>query len=347
MDSLAQLVAAAGVRRVRGDLVADATAFDAQRIPDGWQSRYLQASYAARVSALSLNENLVVVVVQPGRAGSAAAVSLDPASDIRIVNKARTVAGSGARIVVISTADGGFEVRGWIGSRAGERRYLAVVEDPATFTAGALRHALAARGVVVEGAVRFGQTPPDATPVASLLSPPLARLLSVMNRESINHYAELLFRDAGRLASADKVGSVESATRTLGRFMTEKVGAAAGAVFAADGSGLSVIDRVTPRALVQLLAYAHRAPWADAFHASLPVAGESELLRHRMKYTPAQGNLHAKTGTTNTVISLGGYVTAQDGEILAFAFIYNGTDRWNAKTTIDQMGATLASFVRD
>src|SRR5919202_5091616 len=130
MDSLAQLVAAAGVRRVRGDLVADATAFDAQRIPDGWQSRYLQASYAARVSALSLNENLVVVVVQPGRAGSAAAVSLDPASDLRVVNKARKVAGSGALIGVISTADGGFEVRGWIGSRAGERRYLAVVEDP-------------------------------------------------------------------------------------------------------------------------------------------------------------------------------------------------------------------------
>jgi D-alanyl-D-alanine carboxypeptidase/D-alanyl-D-alanine-endopeptidase (penicillin-binding protein 4) len=98
---------------------------------------------------------------------------------------------------------------------------------------------------------------------------------------------------------------------------------------------------------VQLLGYAHRSPWSDAFHASLPVAGESELLRRRMKYTPAQGNLHAKTGTTNTVISLGGYVTAQDGELLAFAFVYNGHDRWNAKSTIDAMGATLASFTRD
>jgi D-alanyl-D-alanine carboxypeptidase/D-alanyl-D-alanine-endopeptidase (penicillin-binding protein 4) len=31
---------------------------------------------------------------------------------------------------------------------------------------------------------------------------------------------------------------------------------------------------------------------------------------------------------------------------LAFAFIYNGTDRWNAKTTIDAMGGTLAAFSR-
>ena len=129
--------------------------------------------------------------------------------------------------------------------------------------------------------------------------------------------------------------------------MTGKVGAAPSSVHAADGSGLSTLDRATPRTLVQLLAYAHRAPWSDAFHASLPVAGESELLRHRMKYTPAQGNLHAKTGTTDSVISLSGYVTAQDGELLAFAFVYNGTDRWNAKTTIDQMGATLAAVARD
>jgi D-alanyl-D-alanine carboxypeptidase/D-alanyl-D-alanine-endopeptidase (penicillin-binding protein 4) len=82
------------------------------------------------------------------------------------------------------------------------------------------------------------------------------------------------------------------------------------------------------------------------FHASLPVAGESELMRHRMLGTPAVGNLHAKTGTTNDVIALGGYVTADNGEVLAFAFIFNGRDRWNARATIDAMGATMAAFSR-
>src|SRR5689334_21844038 len=117
-------------------------------------------------------------------------------------------------------------------------------------------------------------------------------------------------------------------------------------MYASDGSGLSTLDRITPRALVHLLAYGHRAPWASTFHASLPVAGESELLANRMRMTPAQGNLHAKTGTTNTVASLGGYVTARDGEVLAFALVYNGSDRWNAKTAMDQIGATMAEFMR-
>jgi D-alanyl-D-alanine carboxypeptidase/D-alanyl-D-alanine-endopeptidase (penicillin-binding protein 4) len=98
--------------------------------------------------------------------------------------------------------------------------------------------------------------------------------------------------------------------------------------------------------MVELLGYAHASPWSSTFHASLPVAGESELLRRRMKYTPAQGNLHAKTGTTNVVSALAGYVTAKDGEVIAFSFIYNGADRWNAKATMDRMGATLADFLR-
>ncbi|HEY5060573.1 MAG TPA: D-alanyl-D-alanine carboxypeptidase, partial [Gemmatimonadaceae bacterium] len=113
-----------------------------------------------------------------------------------------------------------------------------------------------------------------------------------------------------------------------------------------DGSGLSMIDRVTPRSMVQLLGYVHNAAWGPVFHAALPVDGESGTLKRRAKGTPARGNLHAKTGTTNTVAALGGYVTAKNGEVLAFSLIYNGADRWNAKAAMDQIGATMAEFVR-
>ncbi|HJU88885.1 MAG TPA: D-alanyl-D-alanine carboxypeptidase/D-alanyl-D-alanine-endopeptidase [Gemmatimonadaceae bacterium] len=346
-ESLAQRVVDAGVRRVRGDLVADASAYDAERIPEGWLSRYLGAGYAARVSALSLNENLVWIVVQPSVNGRPATVTLDPATEILVNSNVRTNGGRDARIMAHTTPAGTIEVRGWIGARAGERRYQVVVEDPAIFTAGAVRRALATRGVVIEGGTRAGLASERAAPLTALPSPPLSRLLSVMNRESNNHFAELIFRNAARVQLQQRTVTAAMANQLLQQFMVDKVGAAPGSVHAADGSGLSVLDRVTARSLVQLLSFAHRAPWADAFHASLPVAGESETLRGRMRLTPAQGNLHAKTGTTNRAISLGGYVTAEDGELLAFAMLYNGTDRWNARVTIDAMGATLASFRRE
>jgi D-alanyl-D-alanine carboxypeptidase/D-alanyl-D-alanine-endopeptidase (penicillin-binding protein 4) len=346
MDMLAEFVAGAGVRRVRGDLVADASAFEERRIPEGWLSRYLGASYAAPVSALSLNENTAWVVVTPGTSGRPATVTLEPSSSaIKVTSLVRTTAGGGGRVSVRRLAGGALEVRGFIGRRSAPRRYEVVVDDPALFTIGAFRDALAERGIVVEGSIRMAATPADAERVASLPSPPLDRLVAVMNRESINHYAELIYRNAARTTAP--VGTAEDGETLLKRFLAEKVRADTATFVAADGSGLSVLDRATPRTLIQLLAYAHQAPWASAFHASLPVAGESELLRHRMRFTPAQGNLHAKTGTTNTVISLAGYTTARNGEVVAFAFVYNGSDRWRARHAIDEMGATLAGFVRE
>jgi serine-type D-Ala-D-Ala carboxypeptidase/endopeptidase (penicillin-binding protein 4) len=345
MATLARSVAAAGVKRVTGDLVFDATAFDDRRIPEGWKTTYLGAAYAARVSALSLNENIVWVVVQP--AGKQASVTLEPmTTTIPVRSKVRLVGGRGGRIVARRAADGGIDVSGSVGSSSGPLRYSLVVDDPALFTAGALRAALQAAGITVDGAVKPGKTPASAEKVASLASPPLSRIVSEMNRESINIVAELLFRDAAR-ATPDAIGSAETGLANLRDFMQKKVGADPQQIRVSDGSGLSTLDFMTPRAMIHLLGYAHKGPWSSAFHGSLPVAGESELLRRRMRATPAQGNLHAKTGTTNTVVSLAGYVTARDGEILAFSFIYNGNDRWNAKATIDAMGATLANFVRE
>jgi serine-type D-Ala-D-Ala carboxypeptidase/endopeptidase (penicillin-binding protein 4) len=347
MNRLADLVARQGIKHVTGSVVGDATGFDDQKIPDGWLTRYLQASYAARVSALSLNENLVAVAVTPTSPGKPAIVTLEPSSSaIPLVANVRTVAGGGARLGFRKQSNGTIQASGSIGSRAGTRRYVYIVEDPASFATGAFRNALIARGIQVDGGIQLGRTPANASKVTGLPSPPLASMIAAMNRESINHYAELFFRDAARGPKHDVIGSVRNASATLEDFFANKVGADTAHLFFADGSGLSTLDRVTPRAQVQVLGYAHHASWGPWLHSSLPVAGDSELLKRRMRNTPAEGNLHAKTGTTNEVIGLAGYVTALNGEVLAFSFLYNGSDRWTAKSMIDVMSETLASFGR-
>ena len=346
LELLARYVAGAGIRRVTGSVVGDASAFEPRTIPEGWRSRYLGYGYAAPFSALSVNENVVVVMVEPGPDG-AIVTTLPASTAMPVTNHVRLVKGRGGNIGVRRLPEGGIDVRGIIGTGSGPRRYELVVNDPPRFTTGAFEAALAAQGVAVAGGARLGTTPDSAVRVAALPSAPLARLVSVMNRESVNHFAEMLYRNAARGTTGETVGSADAAFDLLREFMVTKVGASPEAVYATDGSGLSTLDRTTPRAMIKLLDYAHRAPWAATFHASLPVAGESELLRNRMKFTPAQGNLHAKTGTTNEVISLAGYATAANGEVIAFSFIYNGADRWNARQTIDAMGATLASFIRE
>jgi D-alanyl-D-alanine carboxypeptidase/D-alanyl-D-alanine-endopeptidase (penicillin-binding protein 4) len=345
MDVLAKQIAAAGIKHIRGDIIGDATAFDDKLVPDGWKSSYLGAAYAARVSALSLNENLVWIVAKPE--GNKASVSLDPATTtITLEGSVRLTGGSGGRISASKRPDGTITVRGWIGSSSGPRKYSFVVDNPALFATGALRASLQKVGIVVDGQTRLAPTPSSAVQIAAVASPPLAQIVGEMDRESINVYAELLFRATAH-ATLDQVGSAETALTTLREFFSKKVGTSPNVVNVADGSGLSLLDYVTPRSMVQLLGYAHRAEWGPAFHAALPVDGESGTLKRRAKGTPARGNLHAKTGTTNTIAALGGYVTAKNGEVLAFSLIYNGADRWNAKTAMDEIGGTMAEFVRE
>jgi D-alanyl-D-alanine carboxypeptidase/D-alanyl-D-alanine-endopeptidase (penicillin-binding protein 4) len=346
MTTLARAVAATGVKHVKGDLVYDASAFDDKKIPDGWKTKYLGAAYAARVSALSLNENVLWVVVRPE--GGVARVELEPATaTVPLNSTVRLTRGGGGRIVARQGNDGSINVSGSIGANSRPLRYSLVMPDPALYTGGALQAALTSAGVTIDGTVKPGKTPATAAKVASFSSPPLSQIISEMNRESINVVAELLYRDAARATAPDGQVSAETSLANMREFLTKKVGASPDAIKVSDGSGLSTFDYLTPRTMIQLLSYAHHGPWSSAFHGSLPVAGESELLRRRMRATPAQGNLHAKTGTTDTVIGLGGYVTAKNGEIIAFSFVYNGNDRWNAKSTMDSMGATLANFVRE
>ena len=346
MDSIVARLAKAGVREITGRVIGDATAFEARTVPEGWHPRILQDAYAGRVSGLSLNENLVWVTIRPTVRGQPAAVVLEPASSaIPLRSNVRTVAGRGASLR-LGRGVAGISVSGSIGSEVHQRSYSYIVEDPAAFTTGAFHAALARHGIRVAGGMAVAPTPVGATPIISWESPPLETLLTVMNRESVNVIAEHLFRAASRGADRHTTGAASTADTALRSLLQRTAGIRADALHSTDGSGLSQLDGVSPRAMVQMLGWADRAPWGSLLHASLPLAGESGTLRRRMVGTAAQTNLHAKTGTTNDVIALSGYVTARNGELLAFALMYNGRDRWRAREAIDGIGITLANWTR-
>ena len=91
----------------------------------------------------------------------------------------------------------------------------------------------------------------------------------------------------------------------------------------ADGSGLSRYNLVAPAFLIALLERQARSPDFAVYHAALPVAGRDGTLAGRMRGTPAEGNVHAKTGTLSGVRALSGYFTTAAGERMVFSMIVN------------------------
>jgi D-alanyl-D-alanine carboxypeptidase/D-alanyl-D-alanine-endopeptidase (penicillin-binding protein 4) len=114
---------------------------------------------------------------------------------------------------------------------------------------------LIAKGITVDGGIRLGPTPSTAVKIASIQSPTLDRIISAMNRESINHFAELLLRNAARGKDRSKQGTVANSKSLLREFFADKVHADSASLQVADGSGLSTLDRVTSRGMVQMLGW--------------------------------------------------------------------------------------------
>jgi D-alanyl-D-alanine carboxypeptidase/D-alanyl-D-alanine-endopeptidase (penicillin-binding protein 4) len=113
-----------------------------------------------------------------------------------------------------------------------------------------------------------------------------------------------------------------------------------------DGSGLSRANLVTAEATLQLLIYMNRHRAGAVYREAMPVAGLDGTLRNRMKNTPAQGNVRAKTGTLGTATSLSGYLFSAAGERLVFSLMINNPPRDTDPRAgfTDAVAVLLASF---
>jgi D-alanyl-D-alanine carboxypeptidase/D-alanyl-D-alanine-endopeptidase (penicillin-binding protein 4) len=352
LDLLAEQVEQAGVRSVEGSVVGDDSFFIDEPYGQGWGWDDLQWGYGAPISALTFNENTADLAIKPDpEAPGKTLVEWTPAADYYTFDGNLTVAAPGeVAHPGLERRPGSRLVRGW-GSVGNEGFHTALaVDDPAEFTAAAFQYALLHRGVrVANGAAsrhKFANGSGEfaaeraqplklkrieefrvAAPLegrrvlASHTSPVLAQDLTVINKVSQNLHAELLLRLLGKLEGTD--GSLEQGTRVVRQFLVD-AGVSDADFFLYDGSGMSPEDRAAPRAFTQLLTYAAKQPWGEAWQKTLPVAGVDGTLANRFRNSPLKDHLWAKTGTHNEGNALSGYLQAASGKKIVFSILVNG-----------------------
>jgi D-alanyl-D-alanine carboxypeptidase/D-alanyl-D-alanine-endopeptidase (penicillin-binding protein 4) len=113
-----------------------------------------------------------------------------------------------------------------------------------------------------------------------------------------------------------------------------------------DGSGLSRYDYLSPETLVRVLSTIRKDTAFNALYDALPIAGVDGTIANRMRDTPAQGNVHAKTGFIANARSLSGYVTTADGHLLIFSALCNNwtTSVREVERVQDAIAIDLASL---
>ena len=349
LEEMASKLKSLGIKTIHGNIQADDTYYDGVRLGDGWSWDYQSDYYAAQISALDLNENVVGVWVRPGKKlGDPALIELLPKTGyMNVTNECKTSDTGSSNSISMDRVCGTNTIR-ITGNVAldyepkGPERAV-TVDDPALFACTVFSEILKRDGVRIKGKVLRGPKPADARPLFVHNSPPMSEILKLLNKPSDNLIAECLFRQLG--AKFKGKGSTALGEGVELDYL-KKIGADTTAINISDGSGLSRYDLVSPKNLLAVLKYMRGHKDSQIFIDSLPIAGVDGTLRKRLKGTAAEGNVRAKTGYIGAVRALSGYVTTKSGEPLVFSILMNNhlCRSSEADAAIDSIIVALANL---
>ena len=229
-EDLADSLAAAGVREIRGGVVADESWFDSTHVHGDWESYDQLWWYAAPVGALGFNDNSIDFRIAPAARGEPARIEWQPVTSyFTLVNQSRTVAAGertldftrGGGDTIIAYGEVPTDTRPWTEHFA--------VQDPARYAGTVFREVLETRGIRVgRDDVRVVRRPDqsiaraDPVELAGYDSAPLAQLIDPILNSSQNWFAELLLKTLGRSLGAG--GTWDAGLEVEERFLVEQVG---------------------------------------------------------------------------------------------------------------------------
>ncbi len=348
-----ELIRQTGIQRINGDIIADDTRFMYKPYGPSWSWEVFQWRYGNKVSALSLNDNVMRLQILPGKSGQPVTYRTYPDFYMDDVH-CTTITRRNARLrdlVAYKPFDSDtFYLGGLFPASQPSWNLKISVSDPARYAGEWIRRELEQRGVTVTGTVRvrhrthYKPLAPlngPLTRLAAIQGRPLGDILEHTLKKSINLYAELLLRNMGadhNLNHEDeRQAGIDYITRTWPRLFTADRN-----IQMADGSGLSRRNLITPTLMCRVLEKIHAGPNADLFRDMLPISGRDGTLKNRLGGR-LTGRIFGKTGLVEQVSSMAGYIHTRRGRWLAFCIVANNhpNHKADAPGTIDRMVKAL------
>ncbi len=155
--------------------------------------------------------------------------------------------------------------------------------------------------------VSDGSTPAGARLLAERTSETLGDVVKIINKPSDNMMARMLFLTLGTQTAAPGQDTLAASDAAVRAWFTAH-GIATDGLVLENGSGLSRIERISPRQMAGLLTAGARGLWYPEFAASMPLVGLDGTMRKRLRDQLAPGQARIKTGTLRDVVAIAGYV---------------------------------------
>lgn len=320
LQNWARKIKEAGIDKIDGDLVLDASVYDTEKIPATWIWEDIGNYYGAGANAFTVYDNMFRISFRsPKKVGELTEIisTWPKIKGMEIENEVRSASDNRDNAYVFgSPLDNTRVIRGTIPANRRAFTIKAAIHDPGQVLAADLQKALAKNGVFLNGSVVFRKADPKKLQVIYVQeSPTLAEIAKVLNYDSVNLFAEHFLKQIA--VEQNGRGNREDAIEILHRYWEDN-----GIVtefFMEDGSGLSHFNAVSPTFFVNILS---KMASNEAFVSSLPEAGEGTL--YSFSKVNFQGRtLQAKSGSMTRVRCYSGYLKTDSGKELVFSIMFN------------------------
>jgi len=342
-EKWADSLKAKGITEILGDIIGDDSAFDNEALGKGWQSDNESFWYSAESGALSLNDNCVRITIIPSSVGQAPYLSFNPVTDyIKVTNRIITAPQNEEEEVSFERKRGTNDVilEGKIKKNSKAISEYVSVSGATRYFLTVFSEVLEKKGFKISGKVKSlseCDVKPDDDDLILLYahkSVNMADIVKETNKNSNNFFAEQLIKTIGY--KKYNYGSVENGLKAC-RELFNDMGVNLDNMYMVDGSGLSRLNLVTPRHIVNLLSYMYKSEVFESFYNSIPVAGIDGSIASRMRRTSAENNVRGKPGYNTGVSALSGYLKTRDGEPIVFTMVVNNY----------LVPSALASYIQD
>jgi D-alanyl-D-alanine carboxypeptidase/D-alanyl-D-alanine-endopeptidase (penicillin-binding protein 4) len=325
LDDIEQFVRAfrdRGIRQIEGNIMLDDSYFTDERLPIGWAWHYLDARYAAELSALSINRNVVNVHMEATGLGQPAQVTIEPSIGyVKLFNEMVTKPGVDSIIIFRRPEANTIFVGGGIGYLH-TRDIEVSVRNPTMYFGEYLRDRLTDSEIRVGGRCiaideqGINWVRSTYRVIDSVVSKPLLEIVRELNSESVNLFGEAVLKTLGSHYLRD--GSFRGGVSIMKEFL-RRCGVDTSLVSLYDGSGLSRHNLISPYDIVLVLRRMYHSDLFDTFYNLLPGPGDGTLAG---RLSALKSVLRAKTGTLDAVSCISGYLDV-DGRYYCFSMMFN------------------------
>lgn len=333
IKSWVMAIRGAGIKRISGNIIADASIYAYQSVPGGWEWEDIGNNYGAGVHGINFNDNAFEIYITSGKEETRPAIdSIEPCGKNIVLTNNLISRGKKNKWNVFSAPYDSDAILDGIVATEGNVILSAALPDPPLTVASLLRERLIAENIPVNGGINTRRVLHSNDSVMEMIStaisPSLKEMIIVTNHESMNLYAAQLCKHLGLVFRNE--GSFTAGMDVLRSFL-ETIGCKSSEINLADASGLSRNNAINTASMVKLLTYMYNSPNKETFIASLPEGGLSGTLKNSFRDDIFKDRIIAKTGSMSGVKSLAGYVTTSSGKVMAFSIIVNGFTTTNGE----------------